>query len=227
MALIDNKAKIQELIACINALPEAGDAEGITTYLASVLNGEVEEIVNDKIIKIPEGFQSQSKNLKKADLPLITKLPGSCFSNCSNLASVNFPAVTEIKGGAMDGCGVTELVFPECVSITGWGWTFSNNRKLEKAVFPKLTNITVSSFSNCDSLTALILGSSSVVTLGDVSAFANSGIANRTGYVYVPRDLVESYKTAPNWSTYADQIRALEDYTVDGTTTGELDPTKI
>lgn len=39
--------------------------------------------------------------------------------------------------------------------------------------------------------------------------------------------LVDSYKAATNWSTYADQIRALEDYTVDGTTTGALDETKI
>ena len=34
-------------------------------------------------------------------------------------------------------------------------------------------------------------------------------------------------KTASIWSTYASQIRALEDYTVDGTVTGELDPSKI
>ena len=39
--------------------------------------------------------------------------------------------------------------------------------------------------------------------------------------------LVDSYKAATNWSTYADQIRALEDYTVDGTTTGALDETKV
>ena len=34
-------------------------------------------------------------------------------------------------------------------------------------------------------------------------------------------------QAATNWSTYAAQFRALEDYTVDGTTTGELDETKI
>lgn len=39
--------------------------------------------------------------------------------------------------------------------------------------------------------------------------------------------LVDSYKAATNWSTYATQFRALEDYTVDGTITGELDSTKI
>jgi hypothetical protein len=39
--------------------------------------------------------------------------------------------------------------------------------------------------------------------------------------------LVDEYKAATNWSTYAGRIRALEDYTVDGTITGELDESKI
>jgi hypothetical protein len=46
-------------------------------------------------------------------------------------------------------------------------------------------------------------------------------------YIYVPSTLVDSYKTASNWSSVASRFRALEDYTVDGTTTGELDPNKI
>ena len=54
-----------------------------------------------------------------------------------------------------------------------------------------------------------------------------------TGYIYVPKallsddDATKDYRRATNWSTYADQFRALEDYTVDGTITGELDPSKI
>ena len=49
----------------------------------------------------------------------------------------------------------------------------------------------------------------------------------KDGYIYVPRNMVDTLKSATNWSTYADQIRALEDYTVDGTTTGELDESKV
>ena len=29
---------------------------------------------------------------------------------------------------------------------------------------------------------------------------------------YVPTSLVDTYKSATNWSTYAEQIRAIEDY---------------
>ena len=40
------------------------------------------------------------------------------------------------------------------------------------------------------------------------------------GYVYIPRDMIETLSSKTNWSQL--QIRALEDYTVDGTTTGEF-----
>ena len=48
----------------------------------------------------------------------------------------------------------------------------------------------------------------------------------KDGYIYIPRDMISTLKTATNWSTYASQLRALEDYTVDGTTTGEFDDEK-
>ena len=47
------------------------------------------------------------------------------------------------------------------------------------------------------------------------------------GYIYVPRKYINSLSNSEVFSPYADQIRALEDYTVDGTTTGELDENKI
>ena len=66
-----------------------------------------------------------------------------------------------------------------------------------------------------------------MATLSNTNAFSSTPIASGTGYIYVPRALVDSYKAASKWSTYANQFRALEDYTVDGTTTGALDETKI
>ena len=76
-------------------------------------------------------------------------------------------------------------------------------------------------------LTQLIIRTSTVCTLSNSNAFKDTSIASGTGYIYVPSALIDSYKTATNWSVYADQFRALEDFTVDGTTTGELDESKI
>jgi hypothetical protein len=72
-------------------------------------------------------------------------------------------------------------------------------------------------------LKSVILRSETVCTLADRNVFTNSyhilGTVDATynpngdkdGYIYVPSHLVESYKTATNWSTYASQIRAIDE----------------
>ena len=89
----------------------------------------------------------------------------------------------------------------------------------------------VSSFA-WSGLTSLILRTNAVVqwetkTGVSVTAFNSTPIADGNGYIYVPSALVDTYKATTNWSKYASKFRALENYTVDGTTTGALDPTKI
>lgn len=93
---------------------------------------------------------------------------------------------------------------------------------------PNITSIATNSMKNCSALAALILrNTEAVCSLAATNALTDSAIAKGTGYIYVPKDLLSAYQAATNWSTYADQFRALEDYTVDGTITGELDETKI
>ena len=88
------------------------------------------------------------------------------------------------------------------------------------------TNYYAEHFRECYNLKALILaGDETVCSLIDQNAFyqtpfaplENQPIANnikqkREGYIYVPRALLESYKTTINWSYYADSFRAIEDY---------------
>ena len=98
---------------------------------------------------------------------------------------------------------------------------------------PKLTSIEYGAWYECSNLTTLILRSSSLCSLSNTMVFYLTPIAKGSGYIYVPRallsddDSTKDYRKATNWTTYANQFRALEDYTIDGTTTGELDPSKI
>lgn len=57
----------------------------------------------------------------------------------------------------------------------------------------------------------LVLRASDVCSLGSTNTLKNSSIANGEGYIYVPDNLVNSYKTATNWSTYTDQIKSLNE----------------
>jgi hypothetical protein len=112
------------------------------------------------------------------------------FKNCSKLTSVNFPAATSIGNEAFDGC-----------------------RELTSVNFPAATSIGTYAFDGCSKLTSVILrNTSSVVTIYNTNVFTNTPIKSGTGYIYVPAALVDSYKAATNWSAYAAQIRAIEDY---------------
>ena len=83
-------------------------------------------------------------------------------------------------------------------------------------------------FNSCTHLKALILaGDEAVCTLSNTNSFDYSPIKGYfatnisstdtrykrdDGYIYVPRALLEDYKVAPNWSTFAHKFRAIEDY---------------
>lgn len=148
------------------------------------------------------------------------------FYQCAKLVTVSFPVATSIGVNAFYYCTwLSNLDFPEVTSIGNNA--FYECSDLEMADFPAVTSIGNAAFSRCDELTTLILRSSTVATMNNANTFNGTPIASGTGYIYVPKALIEDYKVATNWSTYAAQFRALEDYTVDGTTTGALDESKI
>lgn len=103
---------------------------------------------------------------------------------------------------------------------------FNNCKNLLSVIMPNVTNLAQECFRETG-LKYLVLSNEKMCTLDNTSVLLDTSIASGTGHIYVPSALIEDYKAATNWSTYADQFRALEDYTVDGTTTGELDESKI
>lgn len=122
---------------------------------------------------------------------------------------------------------ITEFVDSALTSICDEGLQLCE--KLTTVDLLSTTSIGGRAFYECLKLTALILRSGTICTATGANPLGRTPIAGYggQGYIYVPRALVDTYKAATNWSTYAAQFRALEDYTVDGTTTGEFDPTKI
>jgi hypothetical protein len=112
---------------------------------------------------------------------------------------------------------------------------FAECENLEKVDLPSVTSFigtdgsyNTSIFMYCTSLTAIILRSETKCSVAPNCAYFDSTpIINGTGYIYVPAALVSDYIADENWSYYGVQFRALEDYTVDGTITGELDENKV
>jgi hypothetical protein len=160
------------------------------------------------------------KGLTSAVLPNATSVQPNVFIRCSNLTSVSCPCATSVGDTSFYGCSnLTNVDLPLVTTI--WSSAFQSCSSLKLLNLPNVTRFVNDVFKSCSSLETLILRASTVCTLSNANSFTNTPIASGTGYIYVPRALIDTYKSATNWSTYAAQFRVLEDYTVDGTTTGE------
>lgn len=100
-------------------------------------------------------------------------------------------SVKKVGNGAFYGCGALNIVD-----------------------LPSVTTIDSDAFNECIALNALILRSDSVATLSNTNALTGTQIALGTGYIYVPNSLVDSYKSATNWSTFSEQIRGIDSSTM-------------
>lgn len=230
------------------------DILGDDAVMDSIIDRSITEIVDSNVTKVGGYAFYKCSLLATADFPNATSIERYAFSKCTALTIANFPNVTSIgasgeDSSTFDGCtALTTANFPLLTMISSY--SFLDNTNLKTVNFPKVSEIRSLAFRNCTSLSSLDLPSATklsdrcftgctaletlilrntiqVCTLGSISVFTNTPIESGTGYIYVPSALVDSYKTANNWSTYAAQIRAIEDYTVDGTTTGALDESKI
>lgn len=117
---------------------------------------------------------------------------------------------TSIAAQKFRGCsGLTNVIFPNVASV-GIG-AFWQCTALKQADFAACVSFAQNAFYGCSALEALILRCTDAVCsiTGNLSG---TKIASGTGYIYVPSALVDTYKAASGWSTYAAQIRAIEDY---------------
>ena len=132
----------------------------------------------------------------------------------TQISSLHCENVTTVGGEAVRQCNYLVSVYlPKCTNLSGY--SFGICPLLERVELGPMTNIRAYDFYNCPNLTTLIINNTTkVCTLANVNAFTSSGIASGTGYIYVPDDLVDSYKTATNWSTYANQIKGLSELEV-------------
>lgn len=165
--------------------------------------------VNDRIAKVGDSAFYKCAALTSASAARAATIDSYAFSDTKLLASAIFPAAERINANAFRSCYA--LSVSDFTSVT----TISNNafsdcRSLARVEFPAVTSIYSGAFYNCESLKTVVLpGETQCKIFGDV--FGNTPVASGTGYIYVPDDLVDSYKAADNWSAYADQIKPLSE----------------
>lgn len=183
-----------------------------------------DDVVCDRII---------TRSLTEYSDSYIKSIGEYALYSCTSLTKVDFQKVTSVGLFAFYGCSALKTVsLPMAELIDNYG--FYNNRKLESIYIPLVAEIGKNAFYGCSALntinvpsttligerafyndtalTTIVLNVPTMCTLENVSAFEGTPIASGTGYIYVPSALVSAYKQGTNWSAFASQIRAIEDY---------------
>ena len=135
----------------------------------------------------------------------VTSIGNYAFNNCYSLTSITIPdGVTSIGSYAFRYCySLTSITIPDSVTSIG-NYAFNNCRSLTSITIPDgVTNIGSGAFRNCYSIKQYIIERSVPPTLSNSNAF--NGIVPCC-YIYVPAASLNAYKTATNWSVYANYM---------------------
>lgn len=157
---------------------------------------------------------SGNSNLITVSIPSVTKfIDNYSFAHCPNLVSVdmNFPMV---GGYDFYNCSSLKSAKIKLNSNNYVSGVFNNCSSLERVEIDDGYMIGSYFFEKCSLLKQLIIRKKTKrVALQNSTIFENTPIATSTteGFIYVPDDLVESYKTATNWSTYASKIKGISE----------------
>ena len=184
---------------------------------------------NDRITTVGVCAFLGCQALTAIDLPNVTRVKRNAFEACNHLQTINLPNVTDLGSGAFTSSAIQQADFPLATTIGNACFYMAKNlisanlplvtslpidsfrlSSIQTADFAAVTNINRTAFTDCTSLETLIIRTPSVCVISDISvALRGSKIASGTGYIYVPDNLVDSYKAATNWVTLANQIKPI------------------
>ena len=136
----------------------------------------------------------------------VTSIGDYAFRGCFSLTNIVIPnSVASIGTSAFDRCySLTNIVIPSSVPSIGTS-AFYQCYSLTNIVIPNnVMSIGSQAFDSCFSLTTYIFERTAGITaIGGTNTFLN---INTSTKIYVPDELVDDYKIADNWSTYANYI---------------------
>lgn len=235
LALIDKKGDynvVQNLLANGNSELVITDAsESSANELDSFITREISGVyINNRITKVGTSAFNNCNRIVEINLPKVTNVGNDAFSYCLKLKNINLPLCTTTGSNAFSYCAFESISLPSCQSLGGGslrgcrqltsinlplvttinGSTFYDT-PIQVLDLPALTSIKAYGFGYVDSLHTLVLRNSTVCTLENANAFIDTKIAAGTGYIYVPDNLIDSYKIATNWVTFANQIKPISE----------------
>lgn len=143
------------------------------------------------------------------DFSSVERLYSYSFYRCYSLNNIDWSNIKNIQTSALEQSGFGTIVLPKCTTLNSY---FIRGSRASTVDLYQTITIVENTFREAYSLVHLILRSNNLYPLSSTSAFTSTPIADGLGWIYVPSDLVDTYKTASNWSTYANQIVSIDEY---------------
>lgn len=228
LAEMPNKIrKIDNLVNYVAGKPTKIESDEITSLRQSMFHNanNLVELKLPNLQSIEGSYAIYNTGLKSLDFPKLSKMEADSITANRQLEYVNLPNVISGTGygegfGVSNSSRLKEVSIPKVKHLDSGA--FNACYELPRLDLPSVIRIENKSyshpFSTCYCLTVLILRANQIVQLTDSTnlfercPINNGGYNEVQGYIYVPKALLEDYKVATNWSVYANQFRAIEDY---------------
>lgn len=151
------------------------------------------DAITNIIPVVPSGSGTEidsliDKSITSISNDTVTTIGNLVFTNCIALRTANFPNVTSIGSGAFEECSA-----------------------LERVDLGSVTSIGNAAFRFCENLKTLIIRTPTVAANPSIDTFGGTAISDGTGYIYVPDDLVDEYKSTTAWTNVANQIKPISE----------------
>ena len=138
----------------------------------------------------------------------VTAIGATCFYGCRSLIKMTLPnSITTLgKQAFYDAKNLIEVNLPESLTAIPAGLFYGCYKLTEMTIPAGVTSIAIEAFNNCYSIGAYHLKPTTPPTLA--GSLSNSLAADCKIYVPYSEDhsILEAYKTATKWSTYASQM---------------------
>lgn len=171
------------------------------------------------ITKVPSECFRKCSSIQRVRLhDGVTAIGSGAYRNCESLETVEaYGPITDlgsntfVKEGTTFKTALTEAHFPNATTALALQTAFGNSSsgyacaKLETLDIGNAYRINAQALMWCRNLTTLVLRRpDAICALANVNAFTDTpmrGYSGKNGTIYVPQALIETYKSATNWST--------------------------
>lgn len=144
------------------------------------------------------------KLVETVDLPNCLYVGSKAFYYCDSLTTVNLPVCTTLYQLAFRNCrNLSYVSLPNVVRLSSYCLGYCS--ALQTISLPKCSYVSQRAFYSCTNLKTIYMGTARSVVATMTNRNALSGCSALQS-IYVPASLVDSYKTATNWSYYSSKI---------------------